>query len=627
MSVLDILFGRQLSRFEENGEKVSALTGIPLVGLDALSSAAYGPEAAMTLLLPLGAVGLHYLGPITWLILALLGILYLSYRQTITAYPNGGGSYTVARENLGPSFGLLAAAALLIDYTLNVAVGIAAGAEALVSMFPALLPHILAISLVILALITAVNLRGARESGMAFALPTYMFVGTLFIVIIAGLVRIAVAHGHPNAVVPPPAAPVGVATVSLWLLLRSFASGCTAMTGVEAVSNAVPSFAEPRVRTAQRALTAIVTILGLLLLGIVYICKSYDICAADPNSSGYQSVLSMMTAAVFGRGVMYYITIASVVMVLALSANTSYTGFPSLCRMIALDRYLPSAFANRGRRLVYTYGILVLATLAALLLIAFGGITDRLIPLFAVGAFLAFTLSQAGMVQHWLTERRYGASLLINGVGALATGLALIVILVAKFAEGAWVTAILIPAFLMVMMRTHAHYESVTEKTFSHDPLDLSDEARRPVVVVPITTWNVMSMRALKFAMKLSDDVRAVHITYGGHQGEYLSLIWKEFVEDPAIAVRMSPPTLVMIDSPYFHLIGPLLDYIKTVRAEFPDNQIAIVVPELVESRWYFAFLHNQRATAIKTRLLLSGDQHVIMINVPWYLSCSDDHG
>jgi len=387
MSLLDRILGRPLASREEEEHKVGALEGVPMLGLDALGSSSYGPEAALTLLLPLGVLGLRYIGPIIGIILLLLAILYFSYRQTIAAYPTGGGAYTVAKENLGVKAGLLAAAALLLDYVLNVAVGISAGVGALVSAFPALHPHVLKLCLGILGFMVVMNLRGIREAGVAWMLPTYLFVGSLGLVLGIGIYKALAGGGHPAPVVPPAALPAAVAPVSFWLLMRAFASGCTAMTGVEAVSNGVTAFAEPAAKGAQRTLTAICAILGLLLAGIAYLCHAYGIGATDPDKAGYQSVISQVVAAVVGRGPFYYTAVGSTLAVLCLSANTSFAGFPRLCRVVAEDDYLHHAFANKGRRLVYSLGIGILGLLAALLLIAFGGITDRLIPLFASGLF------------------------------------------------------------------------------------------------------------------------------------------------------------------------------------------------------------------------------------------------
>ena len=364
-------------------------------------SAAYGPEAALTLLIPLGAAGLAYIVPITGVILLLLAIVYFSYRQTIDAYPNGGGSYTVASENLGRNVGVFAAASLIVDYILVVAVGISAGVGALVSAAPSLQPHTLALCLITLAILTILNLRGVREVGVAFMIPTYIFVVTLGGAIIWGLFVTFQAGGHPTAVVAPPKVAEASTDVTFWLLVKAFSSGCTAMTGVEAVSNGVTSFRDPVSKTAKQTLTLIIAILGGLLAGIAYLCRAYNIGATEPSGTHYESVLSQLIAAIAGKGWFYFVTIGAVLLVLALSANTAFAGFPRLAKVVAQDGFLPNFFRLRGRRLVYSQGVYILTFLSGLLLIIFGGVTDRLIPLFAIGALLSFTMSQAGMVVHW----------------------------------------------------------------------------------------------------------------------------------------------------------------------------------------------------------------------------------
>jgi amino acid transporter len=352
MSVLDFLFGPPLRSDADRDERVGPPAGIPIFGLDALSSAAYGPEAALTLLIPLGAAGIAYLLPISISIVILLAIVYFSYRQTIEAYPNGGGSYTVASENLGSAAGLLAAAALMIDYILTAAVGISSGVGALISAVPRLQPQTLKLCLGILLLLTIINLRGVRETGGIFMLPTYLFILSLLGLIALGVWNVIATGGHPRPVEPPPAMPAAVAGFSAWLILKAFASGCTAMTGVEAVSNGVRAFREPVVKTAQITLTIIIAILAVLLLGIAFLVRAYHIGATEPGSSGYQSVLSLLLAAVTGRGWFYWTSISSIVIVLALSANTAFADFPRLCRAIAQNGYLPYSFSLRGRRLV-----------------------------------------------------------------------------------------------------------------------------------------------------------------------------------------------------------------------------------------------------------------------------------
>jgi amino acid transporter len=621
MKLNDLLFGRPLRSSEEAGEKLGPVGGLSVFGLDALSSAAYGPEAALTLLIPLAAAGIAYILPITVSIIILLSIVYLSYRQTIEAYPSGGGSYTVARENLGAFAGLLAAAALMIDYVLTAAVGISAGVGALVSAVPSLQPHTLMICLVILLVITLVNLRGVRETGAVFIIPTYLFIGTLLITILLGLAKTFAAGGHPSPVVAPPPLHLPIAAVSVWLMLKAFSSGCTAMTGVEAVSNGVQAFREPVVKSAQRALTAIIAILIVLLGGIAYLVRVYHIGATDPGQAGYQSVLSMLVAAVAGQGVFYYVTMGSILLVLALSANTAFADFPRLCRAVAEDKYLPHGFASRGRRLVYSQGIWVLAVLCGALLALFGGVTDRLIPLFAVGAFLAFTLSQAGMVAHWKRKGGEGSrrSIFINGLGAVATATTVIVVTVAKFVEGAWVTVLLIPSLMMIMSAIRKHYRLVEAEVAHSNPLDLSD-LRAPLVVVPILAWNRVAQKALRFALTLSPEVQVLHIDCEKDE-ENVRLTWGRYVATPAKEAGRPAPHLVGLRSPYRFVITPIVDYVLKLERTHPDRQIAVLIPELVERHWYHYFLHNQRAELLRALLLAKGSQQIILVNVPWHIA------
>jgi amino acid transporter len=620
MKISDLLFGRPLAASDERAEQLGLAAGIPIFGLDALSSAAYGPEAALTLLIPLGAAGVAYIVPISSSIIVLLGIVYFSYRQTIAAYPGGGGSYTVASENLGTFAGLLAASALMIDYVLTVAVGISAGVGALVSALPNLLPHTLGLCLIILVLITFINLRGTRQAGIIFMFPTYIFIGSLLAAIALGIVKSIMAGGHPVPVVAPPAPGSAVAAVSVWLFMKAFSSGCTAMTGVEAVSNGVRAFREPVVNTARRVLTTIIALLMVMLAGIAYLVRAYNIAATDPGKAGYQSVLSMIVAAVTGRGVFYYITIGSVLLVLSLSANTAFADFPRLCRAIALNGYLPDSFSLRGRRLVYSRGIYVLAILSGALLILFRGVTDRLIPLYAVGAFLAFTLSQAGMVAHWKKNKGPGSgrSMLINGIGAFATGVTVIVVLVAKFVEGAWVTALLIPTLLFLMMRVRRYLASVEIELFSKEPLDTS-RCKPPVVVLPVQSWGKLTQRALQIALTISSDIHAVHVCREG-QKEQLKDEWRRLVEEPAKKAGMPVPKYVEVESPFRLVITPIVDYVLKIEAEHPSCQIVLLVPELIEQHWYHYFLQSNRAELLKGLMLLRGNDNVLIANMPWYL-------
>jgi amino acid transporter len=620
MSIFNLVVGKPLATTEERAEHIGPIAGIPVFGLDALSSAAYGPEAALTLLIPLGLAGLHYIVPVSFAIIFLLAIVFFSYLQTIDAYPHGGGSYTVASENLGEKAGLLAAAALMIDYILNAAVGISAGVGALVSAFPVLQPHMLALCLAILFLLTLINMRGVKDTGSAFLIPTYLFVGTLLLVIVIGAVRAITAHGHPLPVVAPPRLPASASLLTLWLLAKVFASGCTAMTGVEAVSNGVMAFREPTQKNAKRTLSIIILLLMVFLAGIALLCRAYSIAATDPGASGYQSILSQLVSAVMGRGWFYYVTIASILAVLALSANTSYADFPRLTRAIAQRDYLPHVFKIRGRRLLYSHGIYALVGFTAFLLIVFGGVTDRLIPLFAIGAFLAFTLSQAGMVMHWKRQGGKGSRqrMIINGVGALATGFTLFVVLIAKFTEGAWITAILIPALMITMSAVKRHYDGVNRELAVNRPLRL-DHLDEPLIIVPLERWTRITEKGLRFALKLSDHVQAVHVD-AEECYEEVQEMWQRNVATPLREAGKTVPDLVFVASPYRFVLVPLVDYILKVECDHPDRQIAVLVPELVVRHWWQTPLHNQRAQLLKLLLLVRGNQRIIVINIPWYL-------
>jgi amino acid transporter len=619
MTIRDILFGKPLPTWDERAEQLGVGPGIPIFGLDALSSAAYGPEAALTLLLPLGAAGVGYLVPINACVVALLIIVFFSYRQTIAAYP-GGGSYTVASDNLGPFAGLLAASALMIDYILTVAVGISAGVGALVSAIPSLLPHTLGICLLILIFITIINLRGLRQAGIVFMVPTYLFIFSLLGAIAIGFFKAAASGGHPVPVVTPPHALPAVAGVSAWLLLQSFASGCTAMTGVEAVSNGVMAFKEPAVKNAQKTLTIIIVLLIVMLGGMARIVRVYHISATDPGAPGYQSVISMVMDAVVGRGVFYYVAIGSVLLVLALSANTAFADFPRLCRAIAMNGYLPDAFSLRGRRLVYSKGVYVLAALAALLLILFGGITNRLIPLYAVGAFLAFTLSQAGMVAHWRRVKGpgYRRYIFVNGLGAVATGATVLVVLVAKFIEGAWVTAILIPTLVILMLAVKRYFDRVQAELDCSEPLNLK-AAGPPLVIVPVQHWSHLTRKALEVAFGLSQDVEAVHVCVEGEQSE-LNDDWETHVNTPLRNAGRNATKLTSLESPFRLVITPIVNHVLEMQHAHPDRRIAVVIPEMIEHHWWHYFLENNRAELLKALLLLKGNQRIILVNVPWYL-------
>jgi amino acid transporter len=502
-SLLDKILGRPLKSSERKKEELTVATGVPVLGLDALASTAYGPEAALTILVSLGVAGLHYMPMITLGILALLAALYFSYRQTAAAYPAGGGAYIVAKDNLGMRVGVVAGTALMLDYMLNVAVGISAGVGAVLSAIPGLQHHRLPFCLVVLVALTLVNLRGVKESGLTFAFPVIGFVACVGSAMLIGVIRALLSGGHPQPVQPPPLVPAASEAVSAWILLRSFASGCTAMTGVEAVSNGVPLFKKPEVPRAQWTLTIIVAVLAAFLLAISYLAPAYKIHAMDEQKPGYQTIFSQLVAAVAGHGVFYYIAIASIFIILTFSAQTSFADFPRVCRLLAEDGFMPSFFAERGRRLVFSSGIIALAILAGLLLICFAGVTDKLIPLFAIGAFSAFSLSQVGMVAHWRRKRGKHArtKLAVNAVGATMTSIGLVIIVVAKFVEGAWITLIVGPGLVWLFWKIKHHYGCIAREI--DRPVKLqTGKLRPPMVIIPVDAWNCVTERALRFGLE-----------------------------------------------------------------------------------------------------------------------------
>jgi len=632
MSLVDLVLGKRLRTEHEDRERIGAIGGVGVLGLDALASAAYGPEALLTVLLPIGVAAERYVATLTSWIGVLLVIVFLSYRQTIDAYPGGGGAYTVAKENLGTAASVLAAAALALDYLLNVAVAVSAGIGALVSAVPSLLPFTLPLCLGVLLLLTLLNLRGASSTSAAFLVPTYAFVGGMLALIGVGAARALLHGGHPAPVVPPPA-PLPAAdgaAVSGWLLARAFASGCTAMTGVEAVSNGVPLFREPSTVRARRTLTAIIAVLLALLFGVAGLCRAYRVTATPPGERGYESVLSQLAGAVVGRGVAYHAIIGVMIAVLSLSANTSFADFPRLCRVLAVDRFLPEAFAHRGRRMAFSHGILVLSALSAVLLVIFGGVTAPLIPLFAIGAFLAFTMSQAGMIEHWRRRlrdaerrerRRARRSLVLNAVGTAATAVTLCVVLASKLTEGAWISVLLVAGMVALMRAVRAHYDAIDRAVALGEADALTFEPpRAPICVVPLRRWDAVALKAVNFARGLTADVVAVQVLAENGAIEDLRGRWPQIAEQPAAAAGAPAPRLVVLTSTYRELFEPLLRFVTALSEEHSERVIAVVVPELVERRWYHYLWRNHTASLLKALLLFRGGPRLVVMSTPSYL-------
>ena len=507
----------------------------------------------------------------------------------------------------------------MIDYVLTAAVGISAGVGALVSAVPALQPHTLVMCLGILVVLAIVNLRGVSETGGIFLIPTYVFIACLLALIAIGVAKVLLASGHPVPVVAPPKLGKATEAMGLWLMLRAFSSGCTAMTGVEAVSNGVMAFREPTYKFAQKTLTIIIGILMIMLLGIAYLAPAYGVAATPPEGPGYESVLSQLLGAITGKGTFYWIAIGSILLVLSLSANTAFADFPRLARAIALNGFLPHTLTTRGRRLVFSQGVYALAILTGVLLTIFGGVTDRLIPLYAVGAFLAFTLSQAGMVVHWWKAGGPGSrsSMFINGLGAVATGITVVVVLIAKFTEGAWIVVVLVPAMILMMHAVKSHYDRVQRETAATTPIVVM-KTGDPIVVIPVEHWSIVSENALRFAWQISSDIRIVHVECG--DTDSLCRDYSRLVEAPAKAAGLPVPELVVLPSPFRFIVRPILNYTMDLEQANPDRTVAVLIPELVESRWYYVLLHNNRSQALKALLLFSGSQRTTVINIPWHL-------
>jgi amino acid transporter len=503
---------------------------------------------------------------------------------------------------------------------LTAAVGISAGVGALVSAVPSTQKHTLPICLGILAILTLINLRGIRETGGVFLFPTYLFIFCLLGAIAIGIAKTFAAGGHPVPVVAPPQLKGAAEALGAWLLLRAFASGCTAMTGVEAVSNGVMAFREPPAKNARLTLTIIIGILIVMLAGIAFLARAYGIAATPPGQQGYESVLSQLLGAIAGKGAFYWVSSASILLVLSLSANTAFADFPRLARAIAQNGFLPHALTLRGRRLVFATGVYALAILAAVLLIAFGGVTDRLIPLYAVGAFMAFTLSQAGMVMHWKKAGGPGSRrfMFVNGLGATATAATTAVVLIAKFTDGAWITLLLIPGLILMMRAVKRQYDRVAHETCLDKPANTRD-VRPPLVILPVQRWNTVTEKALRFAWSISKDIQALHIECG-EETENVRQRWSELAEAPARQAGLPEPKLILLKSPFRFVIRPIVDYVLKLEQENPDRDLAVLVPELVESRWYYSLLHNNRSEILRALLLLKGNHRITLISIPWHL-------
>jgi len=615
-AVRRLFFGSPLPTAEEAHQRLTKVKALAVFSSDALSSVAYATEEILLVLVVAGSAALGLSLPIALVIAGLLVIVATSYYQTIHGYPSGGGAYIVAYDNLGVWPGLTAAAALLIDYVLTVAVSITAGIAAITSAFPALFPFRVELCLLAIAFITWANLRGVRESGTLFAIPTYGFVFIFLVLIVAGLVRLITGT---LSLVPAQTIPVvgrGAQALTLFLILRAFASGCTALTGIEAISNGIPAFQKPEADNAGKTLIAMAALLATMFLGITFLARSLGVVPVED-----QTVVSQIGRQVFGRGLLYLALQAATALILVLAANTSFADFPRLSAILARARYLPRQLTNLGDRLVFANGIIALALLASSLVVIFGGQTHRLIPLYAVGVFLSFTLSQTGMVRHWHKEggRGWQWKAAVNGLGAVATGVVLLVIVASKFIHGAWIVILLIPTFVWMFHIIKRHYVTLAEQLSLEglEPEEWVGTASHKTykVVVPVSGMHRGTLAALRFARSLSKDVTAVIV---------------DVVPQFTASVREKWPTwghdvpLVVLESPYRSTIGPLLTYLDEVdKRESERGLTVIVLPEFVPARWWHHLLHNQTALLLKTVLTYrrgQTDKDRVIVDVPYHL-------
>ena len=595
------ILGTPLPTAQSRHERLDKTTALAVFASDALSSVAYATEEILLVLVLAGTVALSYSLPIGLAISALIAIVVSSYRQTIGAYPQGGGAYVVTKDNLGLYPALVAAAALLIDYVLTVAVSVAAGVAAVTSAFPLLFRYRVLLAVAAVVIIAVANLRGIRESGKIFAAPTYLFIVSVFSLVLYGAAG-ALFDFLPEA--PYARHPPGLEGVGLFLVLRAFAAGCTALTGVEAVSDGVPAFKPPEAYNARVVLLSLGAILVTLFLGITYLAYDFGI-TPKPD----ETVLSQLARRVFGTGMLYYEVQAVTMLILLLAANTSFADFPRLSFFLARDRFIPRQFGNQGDRLVFSNGILILGGVAALLLVIFKGDTHRLIPLYAVGVFISFTLSQASMVRRWfrLKERGWGWRAGINAVGAIVTGVVMLTIAATKFSHGAWIVIVLIPTLVMIFMTVHRHYDEVARQ-LSVDEFAPGPPLRNTVLVL-VGDIHRGVIYAIQFAQSLSPNAKAVYVETDPERTRRLEEKWGKW--------GMGCP-LIVLSSPYRSLLKPLLDYVDHLLAQDDKQIVTVVLPEFIPARWWQHLLHNQTALLIKGALLFH--KRVVVTDVPYHL-------
>jgi amino acid transporter len=585
------LIGSPLPTHRLAAQRLDTARALAALSPDALSSIAYANQEIFLGLVVAGAAGLTYSLPIALAIAGLLVILTLSYSQTIRAYPAGGGSYTVARENIGVSVGLVAAAALMTDYVLVAAVSLTAGVAAISSAFPAIEPYRVGLSLLLLAIITIANLRGIHESSTLMSIPVYLFIVSYLGMLAYGVTR-AITEG-PGSYLASSLSSIGEAPITAFLILHTFASGCTALTGIEAISNGTQMFQPPESKHAVQAMRIMALSMGLLFLGTVGLTQFF---AVTPAAE--ETVLSALARRIFGSGGLYIFIQASTLLILLVAANTSFAGFPRLASILARDGYLPRQLSYLGDRLVFSNGMILLAALTGILILLFAGDTHALIPLFAVGVFVAFTLSQAGMVLHWIREREQGWQLktLTNGLGALTTAVALSVIAISKFADGAWIVMLLIPIFVLGFRAVHKHYEEIASELSLSGVHFTSVPLLSPRIVMPIPGVHRGVITALRYALSISNQVIAVYVEIDPDRTEKVLKLWKRWG---------SGVPLEVVPSPYRSFVGPFLEFLDRTDQEHGDGQLAtVLLPEFIPAKWWENLLHNQTAWILKIALL-----------------------
>jgi amino acid transporter len=598
------LVGNPIKTAHAAHERLSKSLALAIFSSNSISSVAYATEEILLVLILAGTAALAWSIPVSLAILFLVIVLTISYRQIIYEYPEGGGAYIVARSNLGEMPALIAAAALMIDYVLTVAVSVAAGVAAITSAIPELFAHREALGLISIVFIVVVNLRGTRESGKFFAIPTYFAIGALGLMVLIGTFR-SFTDGVAMLPLPSPAGG-DLETLSLFLILRSFAAGCAAVTGMEVISNGVKAFRSPESENAARTMVWMSVILGSLFMGISWMAYHYGIMAKED-----ETVVSQLARLTFGTGVTYYTIQVGTMMLLVLAANSAFAGFPHLASILARDGFMPHQMATFGDRLVFSNGIIILGFFACLLLVVFQGDTHALIPLYAIGVFVSFTLSQAGMVRRWLVKKglHWRKKLIVNGIGAVTTGIATVIIAVTKFMQGAWIVFLLVAALIMIFRGIRRHYKAVAEQVM------LTRDARPPrprrnLVLIPIGAVNKAVVRAVDYARSRGGEVRAVLIDVDKEETAVVEIKWAQW--------GCGVP-LIVLPSPYRSILGALLDYVEENLDKDPDCWITVVLPEILPARWWQNILHNQRALLLKGALLFK--DRVVLTDVPFHLT------